>query len=1247
MALAVVGGALLSAFIDVLFERLASPELVNLIRGKKPDKLLQKVENQLIVVRVVLADAENRQITDPNVKKWLDVLKDLVYEVDDLLDEVSTKAAAQKEVRNSFSRLFNKKKIVSISKLEDIVERLDDILKQKESLDLKEIPVESNQPWKAQPTSLEDGYGMYGRDKDKDAIMKMVLEDGTDGEQVSVIPIVGMGGVGKTTLARSVFNDDKLKQQIFDLKAWVCVSDIFDMVKVTKTMIEEITKKPCKLSDLNALQLELTDRMKGKRFLIVLDDVWIEDCDNWCSLTKPFLSGISGSKVLVTTRNENVAAIVPLRTVKVYHLDKLSNEDCWLVFANHAFPLPEASEKRGTLEKIGKEIVKKCNGLPLAAQSLGGMLRRKEAIRDWNNVLESDIWELPESQCKIIPALRISYHYLPPQLKRCFVYCSLYPKDCQFKKDELIQLWMAEDLVKAAKKGKTLEEVGQEYFDDLVSRCFFQSTSRSCGDYFVMHDLIHDLATFLGGEFYFRANELGKETKIDRKTRHLSFTRFSDPVSDIEVFDTLKFPRTFLLINYKDSPFNNEKAPRIVVSMLKYLRVLSFCDFRSLFALPDTIGELIHLRYLNLSNTGIITLPESLCNLCNLQTLKLFSCFNLTKLPSAMQNLVNLRHLEILDTSIEEMPKRMGKLSQLQKLDFYIAGKHIENSIKELGGLPNLHGSFSIEELENVTKGEEALEARIMDKKHITHLSLEWSTGNDNSIYSQIELDVLSNLQPHQDLESLSIKGYKGTKFPKWVGNLSYRYMTSISLYNCKNCCMLPSMGQLPSLKFLRISDMNSVKTIDAGFYKTEDCSSVIPFPSLECLEIFRMPSWEVWSAFGSDAFPVLRDLYIFDCIKLKGDLPNHLPALQNLRIINCELLVSSVPRAPTLRTLKIRNSNKVTFHEFPLLVESIDVEGGPMVESMMEAITNVQPTCLQSLTLQNCSSAISFPGDRLPASLKALLMSGLKKLKFPIQHKHELLESLSIMNSCDSLMSLPLATFPNLSSLKIKDCENMKSLLLSGSDSLKSLSYFQISNCPNFVSFPEEGLSAPNLTLFRVYGCEKLKSLPEQMRTLLPKMEYLNISNCQQIESFPVGGMPPNLKTVEISNCEKLLSGKAWVCTDMVTSLIVWGPCDGINSFPKEDLLPPSLVSLHLCDLSSLETLECKGLLHLTSLQELRIQNCEKLQNIAGERLPVSLIKLIIVGSPLLQTRCHSKDREIWSKICHVRGIKIDGRWI
>ncbi|KAK7390298.1 hypothetical protein VNO78_25600 [Psophocarpus tetragonolobus] len=189
------------------------------------------------------------------------------------------------------------------------------------------------------------------------------------------------------------------------------------------------------------------------------------------------------------------------------------------------------------------------------------------------------------------------------------------------------------------------------------------------------------------------------------------------------------------------------------------------------------------------------------------------------------------------------------------------------------------------------------------------------------------------------------------------------------------------------------------------------------------------MPCWKVWSSFTSEAFPLLKHLGIHDCPKLGGDLPNHLPALETLTINNCGLLVSSLPRAPTLQTLEILESNKVMLNVFPPLVESIEVKGSSMVESMIAAIANNQPTCLQSLTLWNCSSAISFPGGRLPALLKTLNILWLKKLEFPVQHKHKMLESLSITNSCDSLKSLPLVTFPNLKSLQITKCENMESL--------------------------------------------------------------------------------------------------------------------------------------------------------------------------------------------------------------------------
>ncbi|KAL2658557.1 hypothetical protein AAZV13_03G031200 [Glycine max] len=1072
MAAALVGGAFLSAFLDVVFDRLASREFVHLILGNKlSKKLLQKLETTLRVVGAVLHDAEKKQITNTNVKHWLNDLKDAVYEADDLLDHVFTKAATQKKVRNFFSR-FSDRKIVS--KLEDIVVTLESHLKLKESLDLKESAVE-NLSWKAPSTSVEDGSHIYGRQKDKEAIIKLLLEDNSDGSEVSVVPIVGMGGVGKTTLAQLVYNDENLVE-IFDFKAWVCISKEFDVLKITKTMIEAITGEPCKLNDLNLLHLELMDKLKDKKFLIVLDDVWTEDYVDWSLIKKPFNRGIRRSKILLTTRSEKTASIV--QTVHTYHLNQLSNEDCWSVFVNHACLSSESNENTTTLEKIGKEIVKRCNGLPLAAQSLGGMLRKKHDIVDWNNILNSDIWELSESECKVIPALRLSYHYLPPHLKRCFVYCSLYPQDYQFEKNELILLWMAEDLLKKSSKGRTLEEVGHEYFDDLVSRSFFQrsNTSRSSWPYgkcFVMHDLIHDLATSLGGDFYFRSEELGKETKIKTKTRHLSFTKFNSSVLDnFDVVGRAKFLRTFLsIINFEAAPFNNEEARCIIVSKLMYLRVLSFCDFRSLDSLPDSIGKLIHLRYLDLSDSSVETLPKSLCNLYNLQTLKLRSCRKLTKLPSDMCNLVNLRHLEIFWTPIKEMPRGMSKLNHLQHLDFFAVGKHEENGIKELGGLSNLCGELEIRKLENVSQSEEALEARMMDKKHINSLQLEWSRFNNNRTNFQLEIDVLCKLQPHFNIESLQIIGYEGTRFPDWMGNSSYCNMISLKLRDCDNCSMLPSLGQLPSLKVLEISVLNRLKTIDAGFYKNEECHSGTSFPSLESLAFYGMPCWEVWSSFDSEAFPVLKSLYIRDCPKLEGNLPNHLPVLKKLAIKYCELLVSSLPTAPAIQSLEISESNKVALHALPLLVETIEVEGSPMVESMMEAITNIQPTCLRSLTLRDCSSAVSFPGGRLPESLKSLHIKDLKKLEFPTQHKHELLETLSIHSSCDSLTSLPLVTFPNLRHLIIEKCENMESLLVSGAESFKSLCSLSIYECPNFVSFWREGLPAPNLINFSVSG--------------------------------------------------------------------------------------------------------------------------------------------------------------------------------
>ncbi|QHO02681.1 putative disease resistance RPP13-like protein 1 [Arachis ipaensis] len=283
MAAELVGGPFLSSFLNVLFDRLSDPEIINLIRGKKlSQKMIQRFKAILNGAEALLNDAERRQIREGPVKVWLDDLKDAIYEADDFLDEITTKAATKKDQGNRLTRFLNLKDRKKVTRMEDVIARLESIVNQKDTLGLKEIPME-NMSWRTPSTSLVKVSDVYGRDQDRKALVKLLLDDG----DVSVIPIVGMGGIGKTTLAQLVYNDDEVQQK-FNVKAWVCVGEVFDVLRLTKIVIEEVTSESCELNGLNSVQQRLRNVVTGKSFLVVLDGMWTTHYDDWKTFLSPF-----------------------------------------------------------------------------------------------------------------------------------------------------------------------------------------------------------------------------------------------------------------------------------------------------------------------------------------------------------------------------------------------------------------------------------------------------------------------------------------------------------------------------------------------------------------------------------------------------------------------------------------------------------------------------------------------------------------------------------------------------------------------------------------------------------------------------------------------------------------------------------------------------------------------------------------------------------------------------------------------
>ncbi|XP_019079036.2 putative disease resistance RPP13-like protein 1 isoform X3 [Vitis vinifera] len=543
-----------------------------------------------------------------------------------------------------------------------------------------------------------------------------------------------------------------------------------------------------------------------------------------------------------------------------------------------------------------------------------------------------------------------------------------------------------------------------------------------------------------------------------------------------------------------------------------------------------------------------------------------------------------LRH-----SKVKEMPSHMGQLKSLQKLSNYIMGEQSGTRVGELKKLSRIGGSLVIQELQNVVDAKDASEANLVGKQYLDELQLEWNRGSDVE-QNGAEI-VLNNLQPHSNLKRLTIYGYGGSRFPDWLGP-SVLNMVSLRLWYCTNMSTFPPLGQLPSLKHLYISGLEEIERVGAEFYGTEPS-----FVSLEALSFRGMRKWKEWLCLGGQGgeFSRLKELYIERCPKLIGALPNHLPLLTKLEIVQCEQLVAELPRIPAIRVLTTRSCDISQWKELPPLLQDLSIQNSDSLESLWEEGMLQSNTCLRQLRIRNCSFSRPLCRVCLPITLNSLYINDSKKLEFLLPEflkcHHPSLDYLSIVRSnCNSLSSFPLGNFPSLTELAICKLRGIESLSISISEGdVTSFHWLNIRSCPDLVSIE---LSALDFSRYSIFKCKNLKRLLHNAACF----QSLTIEGCPEL-IFPIQGL------------------------------------QGLSS----------LTSLKISDLPNLMSLDSLELQLLTSLEKLEICGCPKLQFLTEGQLPTNLSVLTIQNCPFLKDRCKFWTGEDWHHIAHIPHIAID----
>lgn len=862
-----------------------STEEVNLLRDVR-GKVLE-IKSELVFIRAFLKDADRRaegegEINE-GVKAWVEDLREVAFKMEDVVDEYLRHMTLQRPNRHQF--------ISFLTKIACFVPKL--IPQHHIAVEIRKIGVTVGSI-KARSdrygfTSLphtSTGTARKRHDPRKASLFLKETEviglesqiqelidvlESPSLEQV-VSSVVGMGGLGKTTLVKQVY--DRVKGR-FDCHAWIAVSEPYKLEDLLRNLIKKFSGGHVEFVTQNAIETmdedELTNQLRGylseKRYLVVLDDVWNKEF--WKDIELALPKNQNGARILITTRNKAVADQCRTSKEDIFHeMKRLRPDKAKELFCKKCFQFEYGGCCPPELKNLSAEIVSRCQELPLAIVAVAGILSAKEkSVYQWQKFLESLSSQMM-NHSDIERILLLSYNDLPYNLKCCCLYFGMFPKGYSIRCGRLIRQWIAEGFVKP-EGGKALEDVAKEYLAELVARSLIEileeddeGKTKTCR----IHDLLHDVIFKKMGDLSF-CNVLAGDNQLSAfkpSTRRLSIIGSSNNILSTPDVSRVRWFSTF----NQDEVLNS--TLRKFTAKFKLLKVLDFEDNQRLDHLPENIGNLFHLQYLSVRGTRVKLLPKSVEKLINLETLDLKHCL-VSEIPFDINKLFKLRHLF----------GRCGKKTIPPDEPRGIKVKGIEGlkSLQKLYFIEATNTGFGIiEELEKMTQLRTLgiTKLRSEDGKSLCGCIEKMKSLESLFVSSTSEEDI-NNLEfmtsPPEFLRRLYLVGPL-RKLPEWVTNL--QNLAKITIRRSK-------MRDDP-LKFLGcLRELVNLRILDDAFDGEQLHFEQGGFPKLKALDLSNLKELKSLTI-EEGALRVLEKLYL-RTPKLQ-EVPSGIRHLRNLKLL-------------------------------------------------------------------------------------------------------------------------------------------------------------------------------------------------------------------------------------------------------------------------------------------------------------------------------------------------------------------------